>query len=198
VKEKEAIPYSTIIQYLNEKTGKKFKPTSKATQRRIKARWNEGFRVEDFVRVIDTKVADWKGSPKMSEYLRPDTLFGAKFESYLQKAEIQPGVDNRIDTLVDMPLNEDQFNAYHAYHSHIREHFPNLFYYVPLLSASQYFAIRRGGIRWDALRVQLTEREIRAAFNKAHETIEAGLLEGKQYDSVSTLLEKLFKTAAHA
>lgn len=49
------------------------------------ARVNEGFNLEDFKKVIDTKVKSWKGDNKMSAFLRPNTLFGNKFESYLNE-----------------------------------------------------------------------------------------------------------------
>ena len=77
------IPYEEIVQYLNQKTGKNFKSTSKATQRHIKARFADGFVLDDFKQVIDNKCGDWLRDRKMKEYLRPETLFGAKFESYL-------------------------------------------------------------------------------------------------------------------
>ena len=54
----------------------------------IKARSNEGFEVEDFKRVIDNKVASWGKDPKMSQYLRPNTLFGTKFEAYLNEQAV--------------------------------------------------------------------------------------------------------------
>ena len=77
------IPYEEIVQYLNQKTGKNFKHTSKVTQRHIRARLAEGFTVSDFKQVIDKKCSDWLRDQKMKEYLRPETLFGTKFESYL-------------------------------------------------------------------------------------------------------------------
>ena len=77
------IPYEEIVQYLNQKTGKHFKSTSKATQRHIKARFTDGFVLDDFKQVIDKKCSDWLRDQKMKEYLRPETLFGTKFESYL-------------------------------------------------------------------------------------------------------------------
>lgn len=79
----DSIPFSEIIDYLNQKTESKFLQSSKATQTLIKARWKDGFRLEDFKKVIDQKVADWITDKKMHEYLRPQTLFGTKFESYL-------------------------------------------------------------------------------------------------------------------
>lgn len=77
------LPYEEIVQYLNQKTNKNFKHTSKVTQRHIRARLAEGFTVNDFKQVIDKKCSDWLRDQKMKEYLRPETLFGTKFESYL-------------------------------------------------------------------------------------------------------------------
>jgi uncharacterized phage protein (TIGR02220 family) len=81
-KDRENIPFDRIIDYLNAKTGKSFRASTEATRRLIRARWNEGFREEDFRRVIDAKCKEWKGT-NMEVYLRPQTLFGTKFESYL-------------------------------------------------------------------------------------------------------------------
>ena len=77
------IPYEEIVQYLNQKTGKNFKSTSKATQRHIKARLTDGFVLDDFKQKKKKKCSDWLRDQKMKEYLRPETLFGTKFESYL-------------------------------------------------------------------------------------------------------------------
>ena len=77
------LPYEEIVQYLNQKTNKNFKHTSKVTQRHIRARLAEGFTVSDFKQVIDNKCNDWLRDQKMKEYLSPDTLFVTKFESYL-------------------------------------------------------------------------------------------------------------------
>ena len=81
----EQIPYSKIIAYLNEKAGTHYRATSKATQRMIKARWHEGFKLEDFQKVIDIKTAEWLDNEDMCKYLRPETLFGTKFEGYLNE-----------------------------------------------------------------------------------------------------------------
>lgn len=77
--------YRDIVSYLNEKTGKGYKYTSRATRNLIDARVKEGFKLEDFKKVIDTKAESWKADKKMSQYLRPNTLFGTKFESYLNE-----------------------------------------------------------------------------------------------------------------
>lgn len=76
-----------IIGRLNEQTGANYRPESKATQTKIHARLAEGYTVEDFVAVIDKKCAEWLNDPKMRAYLRPETLFGTKFESYLNAPE---------------------------------------------------------------------------------------------------------------
>ena len=86
VEQSSAIPYSEIINYLNSKAETNFKSSSDNTKTSIRARWNNGFRLEDFFSVIDVKVAEWKNDKKMAPYLRPSTLFGTKFESYLQQA----------------------------------------------------------------------------------------------------------------
>jgi len=83
----DPIPFSEIIAYLNEKLHTSYKEKSKDTHNHIRARWNEGFRLEDFKKVIDQKSNDWLADSKMVEFLRPKTLFGTKFESYLNKPE---------------------------------------------------------------------------------------------------------------
>ncbi|WP_262123414.1 conserved phage C-terminal domain-containing protein [Anaerococcus sp. Marseille-Q5996] len=81
----DKIPYKEIVSYLNNKTGKNYKPTSKKTQSLIKSRYNEGFKLSDFKRVIDNKVVDWANNDQMNKYLRPETLFSSKFEGYLNE-----------------------------------------------------------------------------------------------------------------
>lgn len=78
-----------IIEYLNARLNTKYKATSKTTQKHINARLNEGFTVDDFKTVIDKKMAEWKGT-EMEQYLRPETLFGTKFESYLNATINKP------------------------------------------------------------------------------------------------------------
>jgi uncharacterized phage protein (TIGR02220 family) len=79
------IPYKEIIDYLNARAGTDYREKTKTTQSKINARWREGYRLPDFMRVIDTKVSDWKGDPDMEQYLCPDTLFSTKFEKYLNQ-----------------------------------------------------------------------------------------------------------------
>lgn len=86
----ESIPYEEIIKYLNEKTNKRFSPKGADTVKCIKARWNEGYTLDDFKKVIDNKCASWLNDEKMASYLRPSTLFSNKFESYLNETPIKP------------------------------------------------------------------------------------------------------------
>ena len=74
--------YAPVISHLNEKAGTNYKATTKKTQALIRARMSEGFTLEDFKVVIDRKCTEWMGSD-MEKYLRPETLFGTKFEGYL-------------------------------------------------------------------------------------------------------------------
>ena len=75
--------YTSVIAYLNEKAGTKYRPTTGKTQTLIRARLAEGFTLDDFKTVIDKKCAEWLNDPKMNQYLRPETLFSPKFEGYL-------------------------------------------------------------------------------------------------------------------
>ena len=84
--------YKHIIGFLNEQAGTAYRHTGKATQEKINARLREGFKVEDFETVITKKCAEWKGT-EMEQYLRPETLFGPKFENYLN-AKINKGRSN--------------------------------------------------------------------------------------------------------
>ena len=77
--------HKEVIDYLNEKIGARYKASSAINKRLIDARVKEGYELDDFKRVIDNKVASWANDTKMSKYLRPQTLFGTKFESYLNE-----------------------------------------------------------------------------------------------------------------
>lgn len=76
-----------IVAYLNHAAGTDYRPNSKQTIELISARINDGFNAEHFFKVIDKKVAEWKGTER-AIYLRPITLFSpSKFESYLNQPE---------------------------------------------------------------------------------------------------------------
>ena len=74
-----------VIEYLNEKTGSRYRSKSGVVNRYIIPRINEGYTLEDFKKVIDNKVADWKGTD-MEQFIRPSTLFApSHFEDYLNQ-----------------------------------------------------------------------------------------------------------------
>ncbi|AYP68789.1 hypothetical protein BpsM61_00015 [Bacillus phage vB_BpsM-61] len=77
----DPVPYKKIMDHLNETVGTKYSHKGEANKKLIRARWNEGSTIEDFVNVINRKTEEWKGT-KMETYLRPATLFGNKFDQY--------------------------------------------------------------------------------------------------------------------
>ena len=85
-----------IVDYLNEKAHTNYRSNSKTTMRHINARLKEGYTLSDFKQVIDNRCATWLGTD-MEQYLRPETLFGSKFENYLNaRAPKLRGSDGRI------------------------------------------------------------------------------------------------------
>ena len=81
---KTKTPYQAIIDYLNQKAKRQYKNV-RANQKLIAARFNEGCDFNDFQQVIDVKCAQWLGT-ELEKYLRPATLFGNKFDQYLNEA----------------------------------------------------------------------------------------------------------------
>jgi predicted phage replisome organizer/uncharacterized phage protein (TIGR02220 family) len=100
--------YKNIIDYFNQKAGTNYKHSSKATQKHINGRLADGFTFDDFKAVIDKKVTEWnhepiKGEKDMRQYLRPETLFGTKFEGYLNTAS---------STKIQAQPKQSKFNQY--------------------------------------------------------------------------------------
>ncbi|EOP78399.1 hypothetical protein IGM_06684 [Bacillus cereus HuB4-4] len=88
---KVLIPYQEILNYLNEKADKNFNHKAESHKKLIRARWNEGYTVENFKTVIDNKISQWLGKfdkegKPLDQYLRPSTLFALKhFDNYLNE-----------------------------------------------------------------------------------------------------------------
>ena len=97
-KEKDNNIYSLVIDYLNKKANTNYRASTKNTQSFINARVSEGYTVEDFKKVIDSKSKEWLNTD-FEKYLRPATLFGTKFENYLNEANkktpIAVGAENK-------------------------------------------------------------------------------------------------------
>jgi len=81
---KEISNYQEVIDYLNLKAGRRYRVTPKH-QKHINARFNEGYQIGAFKQVVDNMVREWANDPKMYKYLRPETLFGTKFDGYLNQ-----------------------------------------------------------------------------------------------------------------
>ncbi|NRG69070.1 replication protein [Streptococcus suis] len=76
-------PIQEIIEYLNSATGKSYRYQSNSNKKLIQARWNEGYKLDDFKTVIDNMVANWTGT-EWEKYLQPSTLFReSNFDKYL-------------------------------------------------------------------------------------------------------------------
>ena len=101
----DEISYKDIVEYLNLKAKTHYRDTSKKTKDLINARYNENFTIEDFKRVIDNKCEEWLNNNKMKVYLRPETLFGDKFESYLNQ-----NIPSKKDTGESILKNFDHNN----------------------------------------------------------------------------------------
>lgn len=95
--------YTSIIARLNEQAETAYRANSKATKSHINARLAEGYTVEDFYTVIEKKCTEWRGTD-MEKYLRPETLFGSKFENYLNAPAATPkgsrGAANSTDNFM--------------------------------------------------------------------------------------------------
>lgn len=114
-----------IIDYLNETANTKYKYSTKGTVSLIKKRFDEGFVLDDFYDVIDKKWKDWKNT-EWQKYIRPETLFGNKFESYLNETTfkgktkisygIKPTFDNTSEHIIPKAIanmtKEEKENFY--------------------------------------------------------------------------------------
>ena len=94
-----------ILAYLNGRLKTRYTLTD-STRTKIDARFAEGHTVEDFITVIDTKAAEWIGSDS-AKYLRPETLFGSKFEGYLN----QKAVERKASGFTEGSFDTDSFFA---------------------------------------------------------------------------------------
>jgi uncharacterized phage protein (TIGR02220 family) len=76
-----------VIEDLNLVLHASYKPSSSKNRELVQARLNEGFTLENF-KVVHRKMAKaWSLDNNMRQYLRPITLYGTKFESYLNRPE---------------------------------------------------------------------------------------------------------------
>ncbi len=122
-KEKNNNIYMSIVDYLNEKCGTKYQNTAIESVQLILDKLSRGFTYEDFVKVIDIKAAEWLDDDKMQKFLRPSTLFGKNFESYLnQKLKLNgkkdgpvkkqtTGTNNKFNQFPQREYTKDDYSA---------------------------------------------------------------------------------------
>ena len=92
--------YEEIVNFLNEATGKNYKNNSVINRKFITQRLNDGFTIEDFKQVIAVKSTNWLGG-KMEQFLRPETLFSNKFESYLNEKIVNNSPNSNLKNTYD-------------------------------------------------------------------------------------------------
>jgi len=131
--------YSPVINFLNEQTGSKFRASSKKTQSLINARTREGATIEDFQKVITHMAAKWRNDAKMAQYLRPETLFGTKFEGYLNDA-IRAGAKAESQESVELPPELEE--RYNEYIQHVTGRYPGITATVAYLSKAQFKTLK--------------------------------------------------------
>jgi|TARA_R100000482_G_scaffold124513_2_gene77568 uncharacterized phage protein (TIGR02220 family) len=109
-REKTLILAEEILNYLNQKTGKKFRINAVSNSKHILARISEGYTLEEFKLVIDKKTLQWSdlifsnGQPA-SNYLRPATLFNSKnFENYLNENNLSKPNNKKFKSDLDRDL----------------------------------------------------------------------------------------------
>lgn len=79
----------SILAYLNDKTGKKYKRTA-SNRRIISDRLEEGYTLTDLQRVVDNQCARWLKDPERNQFLAPALLFdGDKIERYLNSPPVE-------------------------------------------------------------------------------------------------------------
>ena len=106
--------YSLVIDYLNRKASTNYRASTKNTQSFINARLKEGYTVEDFKKVVDSKSKEWLNTD-FEKYLRPATLFGTKFENYLNEANKKEPTAIGSDKNKNIKVNPSVCNSRRKY-----------------------------------------------------------------------------------
>lgn len=109
--EKEEVPYKEIISHLNQKTGKRYSDKSNANRKLIKARWNEGYVLDDFKKAIDNMVAVWTET-EYEQYLQPSTLFReSNFDRYINQTVNKPKPTTNVPDWAQKPVTRKEATA---------------------------------------------------------------------------------------
>lgn len=76
-----------VIDYLNKKAATAYRYDTPKTQSLLISLFKRSYNLSDIYSVIDYKCNEWLNT-ESCVYLRPETLFGSKFESYLQAGKM--------------------------------------------------------------------------------------------------------------
>lgn len=172
--------YSPVINFLNEQTGSKFRASSKKTQSLINARTREGATIEDFQKVITHMAAKWRNDAKMSQYLRPETLFGTKFEGYLESARRAGEKHESRHKDIGLPVEVEE--RYREYIAHVSEKYPNVTGSIAYLSKGQFATLKER--KYLPRLAHIGQDTERRAFTRAHARWENGEPEATRFPGV--------------
>lgn len=75
---------ANVITRLNELTGRHFRPDTEIAVDLLVDLLKKNYTEKQLIEVVEKKCAEWKGT-KYEKYLRPSTLFGEKFDEYLNQ-----------------------------------------------------------------------------------------------------------------
>ena len=104
-----------ILDYLNTKIGSRYRASTPSTAKLVRSKLDSGYTVDDFKTVIDNKVSDWLENEEYCKYLRPATLFGNKFESYLNQRKVsKPSIVN-INPNAKVATEKPKINTEYVY-----------------------------------------------------------------------------------
>ena len=93
-----------VIDYLNEKCNTNYKSNANYIQKHISARMSDGYAdFDDYKHVIDMKYSQWKNTD-YEKYLRPQTLFGTKFDSYLNEYYMKNKINKKAEKQEEHPI----------------------------------------------------------------------------------------------
>jgi uncharacterized phage protein (TIGR02220 family) len=170
------------LTYLNVKAGTEYRPSAKSHTQIIKAREKEGYTLEDFQKVIDTKVADWLHDAKMRKFLRPSTLFNAThFPEYLNERRIDQAVTQAHEAHDVQTPYDDSYNKYLSW---CKNTYPAIINHVKHLSKSQFIEFRERKFHKEA-------KNFQEAFNfkrldKSHREMAEVASEREKYKDIWT------------
>lgn len=99
----------SVISHLNSLIGSAYKPTSRANMELIDGLVSEGFTEAEIITVIDKKYAEWHGTD-WAWCLRPSTLFGQRFEGYLNAPPRPKNLGKNIPQIT--PEREAELDKY--------------------------------------------------------------------------------------